>query len=316
MRKFLILTLLLTALTLPASAEQPAAEEYRQMFRSGNFYVECQMFRPGVGGGWIIGGDKFSSVKMVFAGQNGRRMYRATSAGTMNSNVSRDGFDSINRSLLNVYSTPNQRAFQHEDFKTKKWPDVMYKDGKYYRFSTSGLALRGISSWMGCSKDVSAVVLSEKDLNLPTLNPYDEWNFIREDLSLPDELAIFYWDEPFRDNFTAAPKYNGSSRRTVDDKEYDCDQYLTEIKSVSGSVIAQEAYNALYDGGKLVRVQRYILYDGKEIYVQELVVKNLTATVPKEAFAIGKAIKVYAADKGDMKDLLEQPELVETLGGN
>ena len=46
MKKFLLLVLILTAITLPANAEQPAAEEYRQMFRSGNFYVEYQMFLP------------------------------------------------------------------------------------------------------------------------------------------------------------------------------------------------------------------------------------------------------------------------------
>ena len=40
MRKFLFVALLVWAVTLPASAEQPAAEQYRQMFASGNFYVE------------------------------------------------------------------------------------------------------------------------------------------------------------------------------------------------------------------------------------------------------------------------------------
>ena len=43
MKKFLIVTLLLMALALPASAEQTAAEQYRQMFASGNFYVEYEV---------------------------------------------------------------------------------------------------------------------------------------------------------------------------------------------------------------------------------------------------------------------------------
>lgn len=43
MKKFLILTLFLTLLTLSVSAEQPAAEQYRQMFASGNFHIEYQM---------------------------------------------------------------------------------------------------------------------------------------------------------------------------------------------------------------------------------------------------------------------------------
>ncbi|MBR1646666.1 MAG: hypothetical protein IJ685_07795 [Selenomonadaceae bacterium] len=133
---------------------------------------------------------------------------------------------------------------------------------------------------------------------------------------MPDELAIFCWDEPFRDNFTAAPVYNDSSKVTLDKKEYDCDRYVVDVKSLAGTLIAQEAYNALYDGGKLVRVQKYLLYEGKEEFILEVEVKNISSTVPEDAFKIGKKIKVYAAENGDMKDLLEEPVLVETLGVN
>lgn len=108
------------------------------------------------------------------------------------------------------------------------------------------------------------------NLNKPYLNPDKEWEFIRSDLALPDELAIFCLNEPFRDNLTSAPKYTGSSKREI---------------------------------------------DGKEELILECEVVNITPNVPTNAFAIDKTIRVYAADKGDMKDLLEQPELVETLGG-
>lgn len=316
MKKFLIVTLLFATLNLPASAEQPVAEQYRQMFASGNFYVECQMFMAGIKG-FLVGSNRRGSVKMIFAGRNGNRMYRATNAGSFSTSYSRDSFDSLSTTLARIYSKPKPRAINHESFKTKSWPDVMYKNGKYYRFSTSGVAMRGtMSLFSNGGKNVSALILPEEELNSPNLNPDDEWDFIREDLALPDELAIFCWNEPFRDNTTPEPRYNGSSKREFDGKEYDCDQYINDIKSLAGNVIAQEAYNALYDGGKLVRIQKYLLRDGKEFYIQELVIKNISTQVPTEAFAIGKKIKVYAADKGDMKDLLEQPELVETLGGN
>ena len=201
----------------------------------------------------------------------------------------------------NIYS---ESEFRYPEITSidKKCPDVMYRDGKYYRFLTQ-------------ENHVAAVVLKEEELNLPYLNPDEEWNFIREDLALPDELAIFCWNEPFRDNVTNAPRYNGSSKREVDGKEYDCDQYVGDIKSLSGTTAFQEVYNALYDGGKLVRVQKYLVNNGKEFFIQELVIKNITAQVPDSAFKIGRKIKVYAADKGTMKDLLEQLELVETLGG-
>lgn len=305
MKKFLILTLLFVAFVLPVSAEQPAAEQYRQMFASGNFYVECRIIRSDV-----------KSANMVFAGQNGNRMYRATSAGTFTTNYSKYMFDSLNAALSKIYSSHKSEVSHFETFKEKKWPDVMYRDGKYYRFSTSGLAMRGVGAWVGSSKKVKALVLPEEKLTSPDLNPNEGWNLVREDLALPDELAIFCWNEPFRDNVISAPRYNGSSKREIDGKEYDCDQYIVDIKNLAGTVAAQEVFNALYDGGNLVRVQKYLIRDGKENFIHELLINNLSAQVPDSAFAIGKKIEVYAAEKGDMKDLLEQPELVETLGGN
>ena len=304
MKKFLVVALLLSALALPVSAEQPAAEQYRQMFSSGNFYVEYQMYG--------LNNEKERPISgiMAFAGQNGDRMYRPLTgkiigfvvsmmSGTMNNHLKM--LSSSKAICSNIYS--NLEFRQPETVAAeKKCPDVMYHDGKYYRFLT-------------LENHVAAIVLKEEELNSPYLNPKEEWNFIREDLALPDELAIFCWDEPFRDNVTNAPRYNGSSKREVAGKEYDCDQYVGDIKNLAGTIAFQEVYNALYDGGKLARVQKYIIHDGKELFIQGLVIKNLTAQVPDSAFKIGRKVKVYAADKCDMNDLLEQPELVETLGG-
>ena len=57
--------------TLPVSAEQAAAETYRQMFQSGNFFVEYRIFIDG------ISKENFSTITL--AGKDGKRMQRKTS---------------------------------------------------------------------------------------------------------------------------------------------------------------------------------------------------------------------------------------------
>ena len=305
------------------NAEQPAAEQYRQMFKSGNFYVEYQMFKEFDVSGW--GHQRYSSTKIVLAGQNGKRMARETDAsGMLSTSFGRtDGTDMfVNNELATAYNGDYyKRIWKHNTPKKKNYPDVLYSDGKYYRFVDSdpknGTKFGGGFLGIGGSRNIIAIVLPEDQLNSSNLDENEEWHFIREDLALPDELAIFYWDDPFRDNLLhmPMPRYNGESKVTFDDKEYSCDQYLIDIKSLAGNVIAQEAYNMLYDNGELKVIQKYFLRDGKETLIRTTKISAITSDVPDSAFEIGKKINAYAAQTGNMADLLEQKTLVETLGG-
>ncbi|MBR1397045.1 MAG: hypothetical protein IJ563_05885 [Selenomonadaceae bacterium] len=272
------------------SAEQAAAEQYRQMFRSGNFYVECQIVLPR---------EKASkktphrSGITTYAGKNGNRMQRTI------------------REHGHTYYLPV--SFYRYDFKSNGEQDIIkrasdmissdvfYQNKKYYRINFIGR---------------TAKVLTEDEINSPNLNIDEGWQYIKRDLSLPDELAIFYWDDKFHENpFNLIPYYNGNSTREIDKKVYDCDQYLIDIKSLAGKNVAQEAYNMLYENGQLMMIQRYLIYDGKEYFIHTLKIIKITSEVPEDTFVIGKKIKVYAADVGKMGDLLEQPELVEEIGG-
>ncbi|MBR2518855.1 MAG: hypothetical protein IKE46_03590 [Selenomonadaceae bacterium] len=289
MKKFLLLALLLTAINLSASAEQPAAEEYRQMFRSGNFYVEYQKF---------YGGVAFSSKS-----NRGIDILRERSA------------------YMKKYRGRAIKAGRNGERVTKtdvknKYPDALFQDGKYYRFVVSKEESSNIIIGSTTNTLRHAFVLDESRLNDPNLDPDEKWRSVRSELALPDELAVFCWDEPFRNNFTAAPVYVDSSKLTIDKKEYDCDRYVADIKSLAGTVIAQEAYNMLYDGGKLVRVQKYFLRDGNEFLNGDLLVHTISATVPDEAFVVKRKFKLYEARKGDMNDLINQLEQIGEIGGS
>ncbi len=268
----------LTALTISTaevSAEQAAAEQYRQMFRSGNFYVEYETYSYFKG----VWGERFRQKhNKILAGKDGSRV-----------------------------------------LKTKlkdKLPNVLYQNGKYYIF-TSEKIIRENPFSLHNPTVRTYLVLPEADLKSPNLNPAEGWTNVRNELALPDEIAVFFWDDSFRAESikTSAPYFNESTTRTVDKKNYDCDRYIVDIKSLAGTTIAQEAYDMLYENGRLAIIQKYFLRNGEETMLNTMTIKAITSDVPADAFAIKKKVKVYSADKGTMSDLIRQPAFVEELGG-
>lgn len=319
----LIIATLLAVITplLPVSAEQALAETYRQMFKSGNFYVEFQMSL-----------DKLSKINfysVTLAGKNGMRMQRKISEG----NYGEKGDEYLEGTEVSViYTGIPQRKQRHlisrhssyQPFSTnqyasdKDWMDVLYKNGKYYRLTVAKIYKGGLfgmdSSTRGKVKELNAKVLDEKYLHSNFLNPNEEWDFVRKDLALPDELAIFHWNEPMRDNHLnlQVPKFNMSSEKNIGDKNYICDEYVIDIKNLNGEIIAQNIYNVLYYDGKIELIQTYFQRGGISKLIREVKIKKITSEVPDSLFTTGKKVNVYAAEIGDINDLLDNPLLVET----
>lgn len=270
MKKIFILILLFTAFTLPVSAEQPAAEQYRQMFASGNFYVEYEV------------ADKYSSKKthIIRAGRHGQR-------------IAKVGLKD-------------------------KYPSALYRDGKYYRFTKVEEETSNI--FFGSSKSIlrNAYVLDEDKLYSPTLDPDEHWQTVRKDLALPEVFCVFFPNDPMNDTEQISPNpiFKSSSKRKIDGKEYDCDQYIKDIKSLADTTVAQEAYNALYENGKLVRIQKYLLCDSKGFLGSDLIIHVISSEIPADVFTIHKKFKLYAARNGDMNDLLDNLEQIGEIGGS
>ena len=247
-----------------ANAEQVAAETYRQMFRSGNFYLEYD--------------DKWGV--RILAGKDGQRMERM-----------RYDIESGKMKWLN----PLAEIFAGEN----KSPEVMYRDGKFYHFV----------------EKEKANVCDEKDLQNENLDPRQGWNKIAHKLALPDELAVFCWDDKFRANTPAiaAPVFKESFRKNFKGAEYDCDRYVCEIKTLTGSGTAQIVYEMLYRDGQIFRAESYILRNDRTYPINALDVKKIQPEIPDGAFKISKRTKIYAAGTGDMEDLLETPRRIGTL---
>ena len=265
-RIFIIVAIFFAGLNITTvRAEQPAAENYRKMFRSGNFYIEFK--------------DKWGV--RILAGANGRRMERM-----------RYDFESGGMEWLN----PLGAVFMGGEDKT---PEVFYKDGKFYHF---------------IDKD-TANVCDEKDLNSENLDPRQGWNTIAAKLALPDELAVFYWNDPFRAKSPAIaePRFQKSFKKKFKGNDYDCDQYVCRIKNVSGSVAAYLVYDMIYNNGNLFRIESYIYRNKKAYLINALELKKIQSEIPENTFKISKNTKLYSAGIGDINDLLERPVQVGTL---
>ena len=247
-------------------AEQPAADEYRQMFRAGNFCIEFK--------------DKWG--ERVLAGFKGMRMERTSYR-----------FSESNAAWLN----PLGKIF---DGSGPQNPETLFKDGKYYQF---------------VERD-QAIMCDETELFGENLDPRQGWDTIAQKLALPDELAVFYWTDSFRkaNEAVAAPQYVESFKKKHGAKEYDCDRYMGAIRTVAGDQDTKIVYDMLYDEGKLVWGESFIMR-GETIYpVNTLEIYSMLGKQPTEAFKLAKKTKVYAAGTGDMSDLLEKPLQIGTMG--
>ena len=203
-----------------AYAEQPAMSEYRKMFDSGNFYVEYQTteyykYYPMKGGGLFSPPKESDELTdgvnvrdpMIFAGENKSRVRRPLGTGKSSmvsgytyaqnplSQAKGKSASMGARQVLTNYAGIKPRT-------SYKNPDVLYKDGNYYRFVEDGKARR----------------LSEDQLESEYLNPGEQWQWIRDDLAIPDVLAVLWWDDPFRTKTVgiSAPRYSGPSERQME----------------------------------------------------------------------------------------------------
>ena len=177
-----------------------------------------------------------------------------------------------------------------------KCPEVLYQNGKYYQFIDED----------------AAIVLPENKLNDENLDPRQGWNLVTKKLAIPTELSVFYWSDPYfkKSNSIEVPKFSKSTKKTIDNKEYDCDIYISEIK---GNTTVKILYEMLYLEGNLIEAHSSILQDENKYLINRLQIKKILGEIPKGAFKINKNTKVYSAGVGDMYDLTAQLVQVDTL---
>lgn len=267
MKKILAVALGILLTISKVSAEQPKAQEYREILSSEKFYVEYD--------------DKY--VKKIIVEESGRRMSRVT-------------LNTKNQNLVNVLN-PLAKLFEGG---FSKYPDFMYHNGKYYKFS---------------EKDTAQMIQTDQ-LNNENLNPNEGWSVIDKELALPDELAVFNWKDKHHKVAAgvAAPVFANTLEKVVDGKNYTCDRYESEVKNSKGEKEATIIFDMCYnEKGDLEIVQSAIFANGREYGINQLSIKKILREIPKDAVILDNNAKIYAAGKGDMDDLLETPVLLGKL---
>ena len=260
MKKFLAVALGIFLTASNVSAEQPKAQEYREILSSEKFYVEYD--------------DEY--VKKIIVEDSGRRMSRVT-------------LNSKNQKLVTVLN-PIAALFEGG---FSKYPDFMYYKDKYYKFS----------------EKESAVMVRVDQLHDENLNPSEGWALIDKELALPDELAVFNWNERHHkvSENISAPIFSNSTKKNIDGKEYTCDRYESEVKNAAAGtkIFFDMCYN---EKGELEIVQSEIFANNREYHINKLSVKKILREIPKDAMALDLKANIYAAGIGDMDDLLENPK--------
>lgn len=325
LKKIIIGTAVLALFAGTTYAEQPAAEEYRQIFESDRFCVEYSLrsYENGAGSAKPGRDDPKDIMGRMVLPAAARR----TQGSTSHSEIYIGKFEYLGTGI--TYAVVNER-----NQRIKKWirkspakkasipfvpipvqvkeasfftePILMYKNGTYYRFSC-GDNLNAFQKTKP-DKEVTATVLSEEDMNSPELDPTEGWYTIRMEMALPEEFAPFCKNDSFRDTGNSMPAVSltNSYKTNLEKEEYDCDVY----EAGDGVV-----YYALYKEGKLRLVQKFKNVDGEDRLLEELFVRKISTEIPADAFVFEKEIPLYGAGMGDANDFLGIPLQVGTLGG-
>lgn len=271
-RKTLAIGLTLCAFASTAGAEQPKAQEYRDILNGGTYYLEYEL----------------DDVIKNLAVKDHRRMDYTT--------LKSDGLMGLSGlSVLNPFKVLSKLAAND-----KRNPSAFYEYGKFYQFTGKKTARMAI--W--------------NQLNDPNIDPAENWNTVKQKLSLPEELAILGNRDEYNENIfingSTVPTFEESGVAVVNGKEMEYDKYVSAIKSKTGKVIMDKSFFFYYANGELKNIKTFIKpYNGLEMISQTIVLKKLTKEIPEDALVMPVGTKVYAAGIGDMDDLLNTPALVE-----
>lgn len=285
-----------------AFAEQPAAEKYRSIIQSGNFYVEY--------------GPKGWGLRDYVVAQNGVRM----SGLKLEKMFGITSYPAVRYENGKYYKFVNKGTVKREEeIANKEWKS--YQNYESYQDATidsnvySRTTAAGGSSGGEYPKKTTGVVLEESNLNNPYLNPDAHWEKVRARLSLPAALKIFAYNDPYMGHEYGEnePVFTESGQVEDNGKQRVCDKYTSVLKDNKGNVKAEMLYTAIYDEkGNLYKINKVCKINGKVLPVDELEIVTITDVLPEKAIDMPKS-KIYTADTGTITDLLKKPTLVEEI---
>ena len=221
---------------------------------------------------------KDTMLNRIIAEENGKRMERA----------------GLSSQMITLFSILNPIGAIFGGGEMDRYPEAMNVGNKFFQFTD----------------EETAMMIEESHMRDENLNPREGWNAAKMMLSIPAELAVFAWNDPYRTNprSLTEPFYQETNKKSVHGENYSCDRYTSECLNGTHDKVATVAYDMCYnDKNELKIAQMIILRNGKDYLVNELEIERILDKIPEKKFQIRKKAKAYAAGTGDMNDLLENP---------
>lgn len=180
-------------------------------------------------------------------------------------------------------------------------PVTMYKDGKLYQFKDKKIG----------------TVASLEQLKSETLNPRENWQYAKNNISLPEGLHVFALNDAYNQitsGSSAVPRYIGSSIEEIDKVAYEVDTYKAETASAAGGVLYSTNYMLYYANNELKIISVKLNIDeGEAVETKRYIIYKISSELPDGIMTIPSGCQVYIAGTGDMNDLIENPVLAETF---
>ena len=276
--------LLGTMLTATASAEQPAAQQYRDMIQKRDFAV--QYTENGHNYIYAMQGSKIVNRQQI-------RRHRAAK--------------SVGQGLTALASAIISHA-QMED----AWICAACADDKgYYRRFTEG-----------SENEYEYDSFLPKKVNPSQLEDNEEnWPETIDMLRVPAFLAVFAGKQVSLPASMSPIRFQGSSSKTENNTAYVCDRYVSQVKNAQGGNHGQVVYDVWYQGDKLQRIQSsYVAPDGKESILDAAYITSLQNATP-DALQL-ENVRVYEAEIGTVQEVYGETtymgglkDLVDGKGG-
>lgn len=270
--KAIAFSLVLSTFTFTTFAEQPQAAKYREVFQSGNYYIEYEM----------------NYAKKILAVQGQKRMDYTMLKSTPNTALAALGFINPLFAVAGLLGGGEKRV-----------PSTLYQDGKYYQFESKKKATMAFYNQLddpnidpAAGWNMVRVKLALPEA-LVTFAPNDIFN------SFTGYKAAKFIESGKKT--ICKKEYNYDKYSTTFNNLNGQPMYKKNFYMF---------YDL--ERGELQRIKCKVrIGNEEEQEVEEMKNIKITGELPEKITDIPEGCKVYAVGLGDINDLMQKPVLVE-----
>lgn len=322
MMRIIVLALMMNILFMNmVFAENPAAEKYRAMIRSGNYHIVYQQEygkKMGIMMEFVPAEEKSPAKYTEIDAANGQTMI------WMNRKTETSAYGAVKERYSDElnYAAALYRDGKYYSFENNKKAYVITEeDYKEYRKNAMNNLANTLSEMrkqdFNWDKAMREAKINAPDKIYRALNPLllltdptpiEKINELNAKILGGDDVDMKEYGDPRRINMV----YQGSSTETIDGVAYDVDTYAEKgMEGSSGAGLGGLEFKEVtyysriyYKGGNIYKIE-------DDFMGMEIVFKEFSNNVPADRLHVPQGCKVYRAGLGDLDSLTGKEVLVE-----